>query len=53
MTQYDTLRHFADSWVLLAFTAIILFVFGFVFRPGSKNLYDHTARIPLDDDKKA
>jgi len=53
MTTYEAMRHFADSWALLVLTGIFLIVVFFVFRPGSKNLYEHTARIPLDDDKKA
>ena len=47
---YDALRHFADSWGLLL--AIFLIVVIFVFRPGSKKLYRHMSRIPLEDDKK-
>ncbi len=52
MTTYETMRHFADSWMLLVLTGIFLLVVFFVFRPGSKSLYDSTSRIPLDDEKK-
>ena len=52
MSTYETMRHFADSWGLLALTFIILFVVAFVFRAGSRAQYDHAARIPLDDDSE-
>ena len=52
METYTAMRHFADSWALLALAAIFLFVVGFVFRAGSRAQYDHAARIPLDDDKE-
>ena len=53
MSTYETMRHFADSWGLLALALIFLFVIAFVFRSGSRTQYDHAARIPLDDDTKA
>jgi len=47
MDTYSALRHFADSWGLLAmflfFGAIILFT----FRPGSKKVHADAANIPL------
>jgi len=49
MSTYDTMRNFADSWMLLVFVAIFLGVIAFVFRPGSKQKYEHLARLPLDD----
>ena len=49
---YDFMRHFADSWGLLALTLIFVFVVAFVFRAGSRAQYDHAARIPLDDDSE-
>ena len=52
MSTYETMRHFADSWGLLALALIFLFVVAFVFRAGSRSQYDHAARIPLDDDKE-
>ena len=45
--DYNTLRHLADSWGLLAMFAFFIGVAIFVFRPGSKKLYDEAARIPL------
>ena len=52
MSKYEIMRHFADSWGLLALTFVFLFVIAFVFRAGSRSQYDHAARIPLDDDCK-
>ena len=45
--DYNTLRHLADSWGLVAMFAFFIGVAIFVFRPGSKQLYDEAARIPL------
>ena len=50
MSTYETMRHFADSWGLLAL--VFLFVVAFVFRKGSRTQYGHAARIPLDDDSE-
>lgn len=52
MSTYEIMRHFADSWGLLALTLVFLIVVAFVFRKGSRAQYDHAARIPLDDDSK-
>jgi cytochrome c oxidase cbb3-type subunit IV len=52
MSTYEIMRHFADSWGLLALTLIFLFVVAFVFRKGSRTQYDRAARIPLDDDSE-
>ena len=50
MDTYTKLRHFADSWVLLAMTLFFIGALLFAFRPGSKTLADEAARIPLKDD---
>ena len=47
--DYNEFRHFADSWGLLYLFAIFVFVVAFIFRPGSKRIYDEAAQIPLDD----
>ena len=52
MSTYEIMRHFADSWGLLALTLVFVFVVAFVFRTGSRSQYDHAARIPLEDDSK-
>ncbi len=50
MENYTLLREFADSWMLLALTAIFIGVVIYVFRPGSRKLHDEAAQIPLRDD---
>jgi cytochrome c oxidase cbb3-type subunit IV len=47
---YDALRHFADSWGLLALFAIFLIAFAVAFRPGAGETYARIARIPLEED---
>jgi cytochrome c oxidase cbb3-type subunit 4 len=49
METYTMLRHFADSWGLVAMAVFFVGVVAFVFRPGSKAQYEHAARIPLRD----
>ena len=50
METYTALRHFADSWGLLAMTVFFIGVVIFAFRPGSRKQAEHAARIPLQDD---
>jgi cytochrome c oxidase cbb3-type subunit 4 len=52
MNDYDTMRHFADSWGLVFMLAVFLAVVVWVFRRGSNKHYRDAARIPLDDDKE-
>jgi cytochrome c oxidase cbb3-type subunit 4 len=47
---YDAMRHFADSWGLLAMVVFFVTVAVFVFRPGSRRHYDEAANIPLAND---
>ena len=47
---YDALRHFADTWGLLAMFAIFLIAFVFALRPRAGETYAHIARIPLKED---
>ena len=47
--NYDTLRHFADSWGLLYLLGIFIAVVLFTLRPGAKSHAEAAARIPLDD----
>ena len=47
---YDALRHFADTWGLLAMFAIFLIAFVFALRPGAGETYARIARIPLKED---
>ncbi len=50
METYTAMRHFADSWGLLAMAVFFLLAALFVFRPGSRKLADEAAQIPLKDD---
>ena len=51
MSLYETLRHFADSWALLALTLAFLAVLLWVFRPGSRRTYRNQAEIPFKYDR--
>ena len=48
--DYDTMRHFADSWGLLALFIFFVGVLAFTFRPGSRKSADAAANIPLKED---
>lgn len=50
METYTAMRHFADSWGLLAMALFFIGAALFVFRPGSRKLADDAARIPLEDE---
>jgi cytochrome c oxidase cbb3-type subunit IV len=50
METYTALRHFADSWALLAITIFFIGVVIFVFRPGTREMADDAAQIPLKED---
>ncbi len=47
METYTLLRHFADSWALLALTLFFAGAVLWVFRPGSRAHHDEAAAIPL------
>ena len=51
MSLYETLRHFADSWGLLALALFFLAILIWVFRPGSKKTYENQAEIPFKYDR--
>jgi cytochrome c oxidase cbb3-type subunit 4 len=51
LNLYETLRHFADSWALLALTLVFLALFVWVFRPGSRRRYQSQADIPFKYDR--
>lgn len=48
--DYNTLRHFADSWGLLVLVLFFIGVVLFVFRPGGRKAADDAANIPFKDD---
>jgi cytochrome c oxidase cbb3-type subunit IV len=50
MEVYTAMRHFADSWGLLAMTLFFLSVVLFTLRPGAKAAADDAAQIPLKED---
>jgi cytochrome c oxidase cbb3-type subunit 4 len=50
METYTAMRHFADSWGLLAMTLFFVGVVLFTFRPGGKKSADDAASIPLKED---
>ena len=48
--DYNDLRHFADSWGLLAMALFFVGVVLFAFRPGSRGLSKDAANIPFKED---
>ncbi len=48
--DYNDLRHFADSWGLLAMTLFFVGAVLFAFRPGSRKLGSDAANIPFKED---
>jgi cytochrome c oxidase cbb3-type subunit IV len=52
MMDYNTLRHFADSWGLLGLFVFFVGMVIFVMRPGSRKQYDDAANIPFKEDSK-
>ncbi len=50
METYTAMRHFADSWGLLAMVLFFVGVVLFAFRPGSRKHADAAAQIPLKDE---
>lgn len=52
MDTYGFLRFIADSWALVALTAVFLGVILFAYRPGSKRLHDDAAAAIFRNDTK-
>jgi len=50
MIDYNSFRHFADSWGLLYMLVVFVGVVLFMFRPGAKSQAETAAQIPLKDD---
>lgn len=50
MELYTLMRHFADSWGLLAMMLFFIGAIAILFRPGVKAMHDNAASIPLRDD---
>ncbi|NAZ36732.1 cbb3-type cytochrome c oxidase subunit 3 [Rubellimicrobium sp. CFH 75288] len=47
METYTLLRHFADSWALLALVLFFAASIAWVWRPGSRRLHDEAGGIPF------
>lgn len=52
MEQYESLRHFADSWGLLFLTVFFVGVVLYTLRPGSRPTHDDIADIPFRHDDR-
>jgi len=50
MSIYETLRHFADSWGLIAMFAIFLTLCAWPFRPGAKDRNRDAATLIFKDE---
>jgi cytochrome c oxidase cbb3-type subunit IV len=48
--DYEEMRHFADSWALLALFVYFIGVVIFAFRPGSRKHAENAASIPFKED---
>lgn len=48
--DYETMRQMADTWGLVFLFVVFVGIVIAVFRPGTKKLYDESARIPLKED---
>ena len=49
-STYETLRHFADSWGLLAMVITFIVLVGWAFRPGAKDRSRDAADLIFKDD---
>ena len=50
MDTYSFLRELADSWVLLAMCVFYIGAILWAFRPGSRDVHNDIANIPLRND---
>ncbi|CAN7417071.1 cbb3-type cytochrome c oxidase subunit 3 [Rhizobium sp. LjRoot30] len=50
METYTAMRHFADSWGLLAMALFFVCTVLFTLRPGARKGAQEAADIPLKDD---
>jgi cytochrome c oxidase cbb3-type subunit IV len=50
MSTYESMRHFADSWGMLAMLIFFTAVIAMVLLPGAKQRADEAAKIPLRED---
>ena len=47
--NYDTLRHFADSWGLLCMLLLFLGLVGWTFRKGASQHHDRAAKMIFEE----
>ena len=50
MSTYDSLRHFADSWGLVAMALIFIGLAAWPFRPGAAARNHDAANLIFDED---
>ncbi|MBP5858672.1 cbb3-type cytochrome c oxidase subunit 3 [Marivibrio halodurans] len=46
--DYETFRHFADSWGLLYLVILFVGIVAFTFRPGGSKAARNAAHIPFE-----
>ena len=49
MSQYDTLRHFADSWGLVFMSVLFVTFVGWTFRKGASARHRDAAHMIFED----
>ena len=49
-STYDALRHFADSWGLLAMGVVFVVLAAWPFRPGARSINEDAARMIFRED---
>lgn len=49
-STYDALRHFADSWGLLAMSLVFIGLAAWPFRPGGRRANDSAAKLIFESD---
>ncbi len=49
--DYDSLRHFADSWGLLGMVILFLGLVGWTFRKGAARHHDQAANMIFKDNE--
>lgn len=50
MSTYESMRHFADSWAMLAMLVFFVATIVVVFLPGARRRAEEAAKIPLRED---
>ncbi len=50
MSVYETLRHFADSWALVAMIVVFLTLCAWPFRPGARKMNNRAATSIFEDE---